>query len=326
MRPLENLDNLPFADRELSFAYPFVRRDPNAHFIAGRGCPYNCTFCFNRRMRDLCNDLGPAVRFRSVECVIEEIKAVRQRWGINVVYFQDDTFVLKESWLFLFLSRYAREIRLPLYCTVRADLMTRKIAAALKEAGCYRVSFGVESGVERIRTQALDKRITNDQIREAAMILRQAGISFQTTNMMGLPGEKLDDAFRTLELNTAIGADIAWTSLYQPYPGTDLGQYALDHGMIDKIPDDERIAGAHTSSLLNQPEIREIERLQKFAYLAVKLPQTLPLIKKLVRFDLPRLGFWIHRTTYFLFYFRKITRMGWRRMIEEAAMAWRYYQ
>jgi len=325
MRPLESLDTLPMADRELSFAYPFVRRDPNVHFIAGRGCPYSCSFCFNKQMHELSVGLGPMVRFRSVDSVIEELKGVHKRWKIPVVYFQDDTFVLNRKWLFEFLPRYASELRLPMYCTVRADLVTKEMAVALKDAGCYRVSFGLESGVERIRNQVLDKRIGDDTIRQAAAILRNAGIRFQTTNMMGLPGERLEDAFRTLELNIEIGSDIAWTSLYQPYPGTALGKYTLEQGLIDGLPDDLRMADAHTASMLKQPDIREVERLQKFVYLGVKFPRTLPFIRRAVHHDHARLYHWIHRITYLLFYFKRITKMSWKRAFEEAVMAWKYY-
>ena len=326
LRPLANLDELPFPDREISYAYPFIRKDPNTHFIAGRGCPYSCSFCFNRRMRELCRDLGPPYRLRSVGNLLEEIGEVKRNWGIKVVYFQDDTFVLDRNWLFDFLDSYGRKFRLPFYCTVRADLVTEEMAKALKNAGCYRVSFGVESGVESIRRELLQKDISDDCIRNAAALLRKAGIPFQTTNMMGLPGETLADAIRTLELNIEIGAEIAWTSLYQPYPGTLLGERAIAEGRIDRLPDDERIADAHTASMLRQPEIREIERLQKLAYLAVKFPKTLPLILNLVRKDHPALYYYLHRFTYLLFYFRRLTKMSISRSVSEAWVAWRHYR
>ncbi len=326
LRPLANLDELPFPNREISFAYPFIRKDPNVHFMAGRGCPYSCSFCFNRSMRELCRELGPPVRMRSVDNLIEEIDGVNRKWGIEVVYFQDDTFVLDRDWLFDFLDRYASCLRLPFYCTVRADLVTADMARALRDAGCYRVSFGVESGVERIRREVLKKNVSDEQIREAASILHDAGITFQTTNMMGLPGETLADAVRTLELNIQIGADIAWTSIYQPYPGTELGDRTLAEGRVDKLPDDERIADAHTSSILRQPEIEEVVRFQKFAYLAVKFPSTLPFILELTRRNHPILYYYIHRITYLLFYFKQITHMSWRRVVHEAWVAWRHYR
>jgi len=326
LRSLANLDELPFPDREISFKYPFIRDDPNVHFMAGRGCPYACSFCFNRKMRELCHGLGPAVRKRSVDNLIDEIDLVHRKWGIKVVYFQDDTFIVDRDWLFSFLENYARRFRLPFYCTVRADLVTTDMAEALKNAGCHRVSFGVESGVEKIRKDILQKNITDDDIRNTASILRRAGIEFQTTNMMGLPGETLADAMRTLELNIEIGADIAWTSIYQPYPGTELAERALSEGRVDKLPDDERIADAHTSSILRQPEIDRVVRLQKFAYLAVKFPSTLPAIRRLIKRDHPTLYYYIHRITYLLFYFKRLTHMSWRRVAREAWVAWRHYR
>jgi radical SAM superfamily enzyme YgiQ (UPF0313 family) len=242
-----------------------------------------------------------------------------------VVYFQDDTFILNRHWLLQFLDEYRRSVRLPLYCTVRADLVTEEIALALKEAGCYRVSFGVESGAEKIRNEVLQKKISDNDIKRTAKILKKAGLTFQTTNMMGLPGETLDDAIQTLKLNIEIGADVAWTSIYQPYPGTELGEKTFKDGYIEHFPDDETIADAHTSSILKQPEIAQVERLQKLAYLAVKFPKLLPLTKRLTTFNMPRLFYWVHRITYLLFYFRKITKMSLKRTIEEALIAFKYY-
>lgn len=326
MRKLEDVNKLPYADREISFAYRFVREDPNVHFLAGRGCPYSCSFCFNKKMRELCEGLGPAVRMRNPANVIDEIMRVSRRWGVKVVYFQDDTFILDRRWLLQFLEEYRRSLRLPLYCTVRADLLTEETAYALKDAGCYRVSFGVESGVERIRNEVLKKKISDEQIKNAAGILEKAGLTFQTTNMMGLPGEKFEDALQTIKLNIEIGADVAWTSIYQPYPGTELGEKTLREGYIKKFPDDETIADAHTASILTQPDIERVERLQKLAYAAVKFPQFVPMIKRLTAFNMPRLFYWIHRITYLLFYFRKITKMSLRRTLAEAGVAFKYYR
>ncbi len=326
LRPLADLDELPFPDREISYEYSFIRDDPNTHFLAGRGCPYSCSFCFNRKYRELCRGLGPAVRMRSPDNLVEEIEHVNRRWGIRTVYFQDDTFIFNREWLFSFLERYSSKLGLPFYCTVRADLVSPEVARALKAAGCYRVSFGLESGVERIRRELLNKDITDEDVRETARILRDAGLQFQTTNMMGLPGETLEDAVETLRLNIETGADVAWTSLYQPYPGTELGEYALREGYVDRLPDDERIADAHTGSLLRQPDIEKIERLQKFAYVAVKFTKSLPLILSLINRDHPSVYYYVHRVSYLLFYFKRLTKMSWKRVAREAGMAWKYYR
>jgi len=74
------------------------------------------------------------------------------------------------------------------------------------------------------------------RFRRAADILKRAGIEFQTTNMMGLPGERLEDAVKTIKFNVEIGADVAWTSLYQPYPGTELGRAHWKWGLFRAFP------------------------------------------------------------------------------------------
>ena len=203
--------------------------------------------------------------------------------------------------------------------------MTMELGQALKDSGCYRVSFGVESGVANMRNKVLNKQIRDEHIYQTADILKKVGLPFQTSNMMGFPGERLEDAIQTLEMNIRIGSDIAWTSLYQPYPGTELGEKAVNDGLIDQFPDDETVADAHTDSILQQDEIREIVRLHKFAYIALKHPGWIPLIHKLVRYNFPRLYRLIHRLSYFRYFYCKERILSFPRMISEVISALRYY-
>lgn len=325
MRPLVALDELPFPDREIAYEDRFIRNDPCARLAAGRGCPFSCSFCYAERMRRSCRGLGPFCRLRSTESLLEEIDQVHTRWGKQSLSFVDDTFSVDRRWVLDFLDRYARRFRLPFFCQMRADQISEELARALKDAGCHLVSFGLESGVERIRNQVLDKNLSDETIRTAADRLRRVGLPFETTNMMGLPGERPDDAVRTVQLNIEIGSAVAWTSLYQPYPGTDLGERTLRDGLIDRFPDDAELANAHTGSALRQPGIEEIVRLHKFVYLAIRFPATLPWIRKLMKRDWRRLYLIIHRLTYFRYAFCRERIMNWRRTVAEAVAAWRHY-
>lgn len=103
MRPLADLDSLPFPDRQISFEHRFIRKDPSVHYLAGRGCPFSCSFCYSKRMREMCRGLGTPYRLRSVENLLEEIEQVLKKWGIGHIYFVDDTFCLNKKWLFEFL-------------------------------------------------------------------------------------------------------------------------------------------------------------------------------------------------------------------------------
>lgn len=326
MRSLVNLDELPFPDREIYKDYSIIHDSDMVTFMASRGCPFDCSFCFNKDMVGMVKGLGSWVRFRSTANIIEEIRNVQQTKRIKFIDFHDDTFILKRKWLLEFLDAYAREFSIPFICNIRADLIDLDTAKSLKAAGCSRVSFGLECGNQELRNLLLKKSLTDDQIRNAASVLKQVDIPFFTYNMMGLPGESLEDAFKTLEMNIEIGTQCAWTSVFQPFPGTQLADYCLEKGYLDKPISTDKPVDTHTTSLLNQPDINKMVRLQKFAYVGIRFPGSLPLIKKLINYDCPSLYYYIHRISYLFLYFRKAYQTNFIGTIKHAWIAWRHYR
>lgn len=323
LRPLiQDLDSLPFADREVYYRYNFLRTFPNKHFIAGRGCPYNCTFCFNNSLKEMyCGISKDYVRLRSPQKVIEEIEEVKLRYPLPTLRFIDDTFIQNKEWLLSLLRLYKERFDIPFYCNVRANLVDEDIVSALKEANCYRVSFGVESGNEAIRNKILAKGVTDDQIKYTAILLRKHDIEFDTTNMLGLPGESLSNAWETVEMNIDIKPTAPWTSIFQPYPGTQISSYILEKGLMDNI-DVEGITGdAHTSSPLNQPDIKRIENLHKFVYLVVRFPFLKPLVNLLIRLPPNRVFKLIYKISYFIFFYSKAKRLNPIRILNEILKA-----
>lgn len=325
MRSLVNLDEAPFPDREIYKDYPVIYNAEMITFMASRGCPFNCSFCFNKEMKKMVKECGTWVRFRSAQNLIAEIEAINQHKPIKYIDFHDDTFILKKKWLLEFLEIYKKKFTIPFSCLVRADLTTPDVAKALKEAGCDRVCFGLESGDEKLRNNVLQKELTDDQIREGAAVLNDVGLSFFTTNMMGLPGETLEEAIKTLQLNIDIGTKCAWTSVFQPFPGTRLAQHCLEKGYLDKsISTDQRI-DTHTDSQLNQLDINKIVNLQKFAYIIIRFPSSLGFVKKIIHYNFPKIYFYIHRISYLLLYFRKAYQTSLFGTVKHALLSWRYY-
>lgn len=110
LRPLvENLDSLPFPDRDIYYRkYPFLNRSQKG-FIAGRGCPFKCSYCFNESMQTLYKNKGRYIRYRSLDNVLEEIKHTYNKYGMRTVYMMDDTFILNTPWVYEFLDRYAKK-------------------------------------------------------------------------------------------------------------------------------------------------------------------------------------------------------------------------
>jgi radical SAM superfamily enzyme YgiQ (UPF0313 family) len=292
LRPLltpEELDALPFADRELLYeAHPHSRRQRIKPFITGRGCPYNCTFCFNKAFSELYGGQGHRTRRRSVENVIREIQDVKAAYDLRFVLFMDDTFILNKRWLRAFFQRYRDEVGLPFWCQVRANLVDDEIAEMLKDAGCVSVSYGLEAGNDEIRNKVLNRNMTREEILGASERLRQAGIAFSTNNMLGLPTGNLDADFETLALNIECRPAYANVFLFQPYPKTELGEWAYREGwMLGSFDDLSGSVSDDTLIKFGSPtEKRQIENLQKLFALAVEFPWLVPLVRWLIK--LPR--------------------------------------
>ncbi len=279
---IENLDSLPFPDRSYYDHYPLTRREGSKNFIAGRGCPYKCTFCANFEYHNIYRDKGKWVRYRSHENVLEEIRQVRERYGIKFVGFSDDTLIFNRKWLLPFLEKYRAEIGLPFLSTVRANLIDEEIVRALKEAGCISCVFGVESGVERIRNDVLQKGIRDEEIRETAALFKKYKIQFGTYNMLGLPSETIEDSWQTVKLNAEIRPDFPWCSILQPYPGTKIHS-DMEQSLGKSIDPNDIQASYFTASVIDNSDIRQMENLQKFFHLAVRVPWLQPIIKKLIK-------------------------------------------
>lgn len=287
LRPLvADLNTLPSPDRSLYYdRYDFLRNSPNKHFITARGCPYDCTFCSNKGFNDMYDGLGDVMRRPAVERIVGEIREVRDRYGMSQVRFDDDVFTIDKRFIREFLPRYRDEVGRPFTCLVRADHTDEEMARQLADAGCHMVYFGVESGDEKLREDVLKKGVTDDQIVNAARLLHKYKIKIGTFNMLGIPGETIEHAYKTVQINQRIRTDYPWCSVLQPYPDTDVERYAKDKGFLegDACPDDFGSSYFNRSIIANNADGQALENLHKFFFLAVKAPALWPLIRHLIK-------------------------------------------
>jgi anaerobic magnesium-protoporphyrin IX monomethyl ester cyclase len=285
VRPLlTDLDALPYQDRSLHYRLPLLRRFSYKLFLAGRGCPYDCSYCFNTTLRAAYRGRGPWVRHRSPEHVVGEILDVRSRWGLATVGFVDDSFASDKRWLLSFCELYQREVALPFNCIVRINQVDEEMAEALGRSGCHFVSFAVETGSEELRRRVLNRPIADSEIRSGAALLRRQGIRLLTCNMFGLPGETLEDGLATVRLNREIGTELLGTSVLQPMPGTAVFATAQRLGLLGDEAEPGSITSFTASSpLLPSPTLAALINLQKLAFLGLRCPRLLPLLKRLVK-------------------------------------------
>lgn len=246
---VEDIDSLPFPDYALLYDNTPMGSYPLKNFITSRGCPYDCTYCFNASWRKMYEGLGSAVRRHSVDYVIDDIKQVRSRWPLSFVKFYDDIFTYRaDDWLEEFSTKYRRQIGLPFFILTRADLLTEDMVRLLKEAGCQTISMSIEAGNAEVRAELLKRRMSDEQIIFAHRLCDKYGIRTFTNCIVGLPGTTISDDIKSLDL--AIRSRATWAEflIFHPYPKTELGEQTIRQGFYD--PDYNRM---HTSYMYRSP-------------------------------------------------------------------------
>lgn len=295
---LTDLDALPDPDRDVYYeTHPTLARNPIKPFFIGRGCPYSCTFCFNGRFRKLYRAGSDYIRMRSPDRVLDEIERVRSRWGLSRIFFFDDIFTVDRAFTLDFLERYRRAGGPPFRCYVSVRHQDAELLAALRDAGCFHVEFGVESGNEEYRRKTLRKPFTNDQIRAAAANIRAAGLRFSTGNIFLMPGETFETALDTVRLNAEIRPDSVLANLFQPYRGLPLTDVGAEHGEIDEGTLDELEFASFRESPVRNPDTERIVRLHLLFGAAVRFPRLIGRLDGLCRLPLDgvyRVVFWLH--------------------------------
>ena len=296
LRPLvENLDVLPHPDKDIYYKYSSIRNYPVRNFIFIRGCPFKCSYCHNHIVAEIYRGKGNFIRTKTPVRAIEEIKEVVTNYKTRLVRFWDDTFTIKRDWLKEFLIRYKEEIDIPFYCTVDIIRVDEDLIRRLKESNCYALEFGIESGNERIRNQILNKHIPDKKFISGAKLMREYNIKIVTQNILGLPEETLEDAWKTIEMNRMIKPTFPFSTVFQPYPHLALTEYSIEK----KILNEENIMNYDNltffdKSPLQMPSIRKLENLQKLFIAAVFFPWAKPLINILICLPIKRVLLLIH--------------------------------
>jgi len=283
VRPfIADLDEIPFPDRELIYKYNHYRKLSTKYVLASRGCPYDCTYCFNHALEAIYEGKGKFIRRRSVANLIAELKDVVRTPNTKRVFFIDDVFLIEKKWSLAFCDAYAKEIGVPFMACTRIELVTEEIARALKKANINTLVFAVESADPVTRRETLKRDMDDALIVERAEILRRNGIPFYTQNMLGLPGESLDDCLKTLKFNAKLRPGYAWASIFQPYPGTELGKRVSAEGLLE-TPGADVPEHYYHDTLLKIDDRREIRNLQKWFSIAVAYPFLIPVIERIIR-------------------------------------------
>lgn len=199
---------------------------PSYQLMASRGCPYNCSFC--------CVGMGRQVRFKSANRVCDEIEYLIKNHKCRQIVFVDTTFPFNlkhaESVCNEIIERGLHK-KIVWFTSTRVDIVNQKMLGLMRKAGCRLLTFGVESGTQRI-LDSVGKNITLAQIEDAVKMAHKAGIDITASYIIGLPGETRRTIEDTIAFAKKLDTLYAQFNIICPYPGTRVYDYAEKNGLL----------------------------------------------------------------------------------------------
>jgi radical SAM superfamily enzyme YgiQ (UPF0313 family) len=276
---IKDLDSLPFPNRELfdlesymdssndvraTTDMPELKRHARRaiDLVAGRGCPYNCTFC-SRTMS--------GCRLRSIENVTAEVDHLKERWGVTYLQFEDELVITSKKRI-LALCAALKDRELTWACAGRINTVDREILEAMAAAGCTQISYGVESVTQRI-LDSVDKHVNADDILPVIQMTREVGIKPLVLYMYGFPGEDDESIAATEAFFKALDIRYFGATL-TPLPGSPLyidlmaqGRLGTEHEYLMRLDSGYNLDGP----LLNLTQMSDEEFMAKKARLKFRV-------------------------------------------------------
>lgn len=258
--PLRSYDAMPIPAYDLlpSLEPYFVTAPagrPYTILYTSKGCPFRCSFC---------TVAGTPLKMRSADHILEELRYLKERYRLRTASFFDETFTYDRKRVEVICRRLSEEgLDIKWYCNTRAQLVDPDLLRMMRRAGCRGVSFGIESGSQRI-LDSVDKKITVEQGRQAIEWAKAARLKTFCSFILGLPGEDWSTVQETLDFVRETLPTSAQFNVAVPYPGTRLYEqvYGTEERDIDfrRLYQDEAVVG--TEHLTP----KDLDRAREMAY------------------------------------------------------------
>lgn len=243
-RELRDLADFPLID--WSFVDPTkyfisnVSCEKVLHVYASKGCPGQCTYCYNTCFNKR------KWRPRPLEHVVDEISRLVSDYGADGIYFADDLMSPNKKYLEKFCTTI-KDSNLSFYwgCNMRADILSRGELKLMYDSGCRWIFFGIESGSEA-RQKSIKKNLNLNNAQETMVWCNEIGIVSTTSFIVGYPGETVEELKETVKYMLELASDVKVGSNYGVIPKSEMYDYLLETGKIEKpktLKEWEKLAG-----------------------------------------------------------------------------------
>jgi len=242
---IENLDDAPMPARHLlpmglyrNYGRVY-KRQPVQVMITSRGCPFRCIFCAHEIF-------GHRYRFNSAGRMIEEIKLLIRDYGAREILFREDNFTASKQRVYEFCDLVHKEnLDITWMALSHVNSVDAELMRTMKEAGCWHLGMGVESGCPEIQ-KLLRKNLDLDRAREAFEVVQRAGLKTLAFFMIGNYGDSAETIQQTIDYARRLNTDFAIFTITAPFPKTELFEMAVKEGLITNFD---------PSQLCNNPAI-----------------------------------------------------------------------
>ena len=231
----DTLDDLPFPARDLMNNDLYVRPDtgePMATIQTSRGCSSGCVFCPSPLLS------GTRIRYRSSENVLAELTECYEDYDIRNFFFKADTFTMNGEWareLCALIQTSPLAGKIAFTANSRSKPLDCATLQAMKDAGCWMIAFGFESGSDET-LRRMCKGATVADNRQAMEWAREVGLSVFGFSLVGLPWETVDDLAKTRAHIFELDADFIEIHIALPYFGTPLYNLCREAGVLENQP------------------------------------------------------------------------------------------
>lgn len=242
---IKNLDTIPFPARDLvdmniyfneKYNYAHSMSPPRSTVVTSRGCPYKCTFCSIHSL------WRHTYRMREPKMVVDEIETLVETYGVKeVAFFDDNISVSRKRMLEICNEIIKRKIKVK-WCTpngIAIWTLDKEVVSKMKESGCYKLTFGIETGSLATQKFIRKSHIDLEKSKELIKHCNKIGIWTHSTFIIGFPYETEKDIMDTIEYAVNCGVDMATFFIATPYPGTELYDIYHQENLLPDMGDEK---------------------------------------------------------------------------------------